>query len=304
MSNCFEYQDILDSLFEGVYCVDTNREIVFWNKGAERITGYSAKEVRGSGCGDNILVHTDEFGQQLCKTGCPLFSSINRGEPHSEENIFLHHKEGHRVPVRVSVSTIKDDDGQIIGAIEIFKDNVAKVHDDDYIEDLKKAALLDHLTGLPNRRYIEMKLSSAFDEMKRHTTSFGVLLIDIDHFKGVNDNFGHNLGDRVLQMVSRTLENNVRSYNLVGRWGGEEFLAIINHVKEEQLQIVAAKLRALVKNSFLDHEGQQVRVTVTIGSTMAKSSDAIDSLLARADVYLYQGKNQSRDCVVLEGEII
>lgn len=300
MTDCFKFKNILDNLHEGVYCVDLNRKIRFWNKGAERITGYTAAQVTGSGCGDNILVHIDAGGKKLCHSACPLSATIKSGQTHCDELIYLHHADGHRVPVAVSVSTILDDEGQVIGAIEIFKDNITEVYDKNYIEDLKRAALLDHLTGLPNRRYLEVKLHSAFAEMQRHATAFGLLLLDLDHFKQVNDTFGHQVGDQVLQMVARTLQSNTRAYNLVSRWGGEEFLALINHIQEAELRLVAEKYRALVANSFLICGGQQVSVTATVGCTMARPDDTPETLLARADRLLYGGKRQGRNCLVCE----
>lgn len=291
----FELQDIFDSMYEGVYCVDTNRNIQFWNKGAERITGYTAPEVIGSSCRDNLLVHIDSFGRKLCETGCPLSSAINQGDRHCEELLYLHHKDGHRVPVAVSVSTLQNHEGQTIGAIEIFKDNINLAFGLDYIEDLKKAALFDHLTELPNRRYLEIKLHGAFEEFFRHSISFGVILIDIDHFKQINDTYGHAVGDRVLKMIAQTLGNNTRSYNLVSRWGGEEFLVLVNHVRAGQLQRIAEKYRTLIENSYLNSGKERISVTATIGGARAEPSDTIISLLARADRRLYAGKNAGRN---------
>ncbi len=298
------FREILDDLFEGVYFVDLNRTILFWNKGAERITGYSAQEVTGSSCADNILVHVDAASNNLCRSGCPLSRVIKSGRHHSESNVYLHHKDGYRVPVTVSVSPVRNERGKIVGAVEIFRDTVSTVYDEQYIEDLKKAALLDFLTGLPNRRYIDTKLLAAMEERRRHGTSFSVLFIDIDRFKVVNDTCGHYVGDRVIKMVARTLESNMRAYNTLGRWGGEEFVAIVSHVSGDNIRVLGRKLCSLVENSFIEHEGNIIRVTVTIGMTIARHDDTIQSLLDRADKALYHGKNSGRNCSVFEGEVI
>lgn len=298
------FKDILNELFEGVYYVDPDRRILFWNKGAERITGYAATEVAGSSCADNILVHMDEHGTNLCCCGCPLTEVMRHGGHHVEKDIYLHHKDGHRVPVSVSVSAMRDKNEKIVGAVEVFRPTVEKVYDEQYVEDLRKAALLDFLTGLPNRRYVEMKLRAAIEERRRHGTPFAVLFIDLDHFKGINDTYGHDVGDMVIKMVAKTLEGNMRAYNIVGRWGGEEFIAIVSHISLEGTSLLTRKLCSLVENSFLDREGNRIRVTATIGAAFAAQDDTIKSVLKRADKALYMGKTEGRNCSVVEEEVM
>ncbi len=298
MESHIVYKELLDALYEGVYFVDKNRVIKYWNKGAERITGFRPSEVLNSSCKDNILVHIDSSGVELCKERCPLVVAIETNVEHREDAIYLHHKDGQRVPVRVSVSTIRDSSGKPLGAVEIFTENFARSYDRDFIEALKKAALLDPLTNLPNRRYIGMKLVSSFEEMKRHNITFGILFVDIDLFKTVNDMYGHAVGDRVLKMVGNTLEGNMRVSDLAGRWGGEEFIVVVQHVDKEQLINIAHKLKTLVEHSFLEAAGRTVKVTVTIGVAFAEPGDTLDSIQQRADKNLYEGKSRGRNCVV------
>jgi PAS domain S-box-containing protein len=113
---------ILDNLFDGVYFVDVDRRITYWNKAAERISGYSKPEVIGTSCTGNILRHIDSSGCELCLNGCPLAETIESGKSH-ESRIFLHHKLGYRVPISVRTSPVRDEQGKIIGAVEIFNDN-------------------------------------------------------------------------------------------------------------------------------------------------------------------------------------
>ncbi|MDA8432630.1 MAG: sensor domain-containing diguanylate cyclase [Nitrospiraceae bacterium] len=299
-----KFRELLDGLFEGVYYVDLHRRVRFWSKGAERITGYSAREVVGSKCSDNILVHVDGSGKNLCCSACPLIETMRSGGHHQAADIFLHHKDGHRVPVSVSVSKIRDARGNPAGAVEIFRKTVEDSFSAEYVAGLRKAAMIDFLTGLPNRRHIEEKLAASIELLKRHGTSFAVFFIDLDHFKKINDTYGHAMGDRVIKMVAGTLKANTRAYNLVGRWGGEEFVAIVNHTSGENARLFAGKLCALVGNSFLNHEGKLIRVTVTLGAALAEKGDTLQSLLGRADRALYEGKRSGRNCVVFEGKIV
>lgn len=249
---------------------------------------------------DNILVHNDERGNELCRGNCPLILTITEGRIHGEDNIYLHHKDGRCVPVSAGVSPIRDRDGRVIGIIEVFEKNTAKGADACFIDDLRKAALLDPLTNLPNRRYIEMKIASSSEGLKRHGIPFGILFADIDLFKAINDTYGHDIGDRVLRMVAGTLENNVRAYDAVGRWGGEEFIAVINHTDEEQLKATAEKLRSLVEESFLSAGDTSISVTVTIGVALARPDDTMESIIKRADRALYKGKSHGRNRVIME----
>ena len=109
------YRKILDNLFDGVYFVDRDRVITYWNKGAEKITGYDAGQVMGRSCRDNILNHVTANGVQLCLTNCPLASTMEDGKQREAE-VYLHHADGHRLPVTVRASPIYDEQGNIIGA--------------------------------------------------------------------------------------------------------------------------------------------------------------------------------------------
>jgi diguanylate cyclase (GGDEF)-like protein len=244
-------------------------------------------------------VHIDEAGNKLCLDDCPLLDSILTGRDHLLEGISLHHKKGHRVPIFVSVSPIKNKAGRILGAIEVFQSDSQTIWDKQYTKGLRKMALLDTLTGIPNRRFLEMKLDAAQEEKKRHNIPFGVLFIDVDKFKRVNDTHGHQTGDAVLKMIARTMEINMRAYNTVGRWGGEEFLCIVNHIDSKGLVIVAEKLRNLIENSFIQVKNDMLHVSVTIGAAFAKKGEPTNRLLKRADEAMYYGKKAGRNRTVL-----
>ncbi|MDO8140953.1 MAG: GGDEF domain-containing protein [Candidatus Brocadiales bacterium] len=279
---------ILENLYDGVYFVDCDRRILYWNKGAENISGYNRSEVIGKRCADNIR-HVNEHGIQLCTTECPLAKTVVDSVPR-EQNLYIRHKKGHRVPVLTRTSTLQDSLGQVIGAVEIFSDN-SPVHSiTQRIKELEKMVLLDPLTELANRRYIESNIQSKLDEMRRYGRPFGILFMDIDRFKIVNDTYGHDIGDKVLIMVANTFVKNVRASDIVGRWGGEEFLAIIPNINEEQLYFTANKLRVLVEQSGFSLDSGIVQVTVSIGATIAQPKDTAETLLERADKLLYYSK--------------
>lgn len=292
------FKELLDNLYDGVFFVDINRTITFWNKAAEKITGYSGDEVIGKECFDNILVYVDEKGNALCNANCPLMASFNDGSGR-EINAFLRHKDGHRLPVLIKVNSIKDAQGQVLGGIESFNDNSPLVSIRERAAELERMALIDPLTGVGNRRYANMSLSNKLSELKRYNWTFGVLFIDIDHFKNVNDSYGHATGDEVLKMVAQTLLSNMRSFDSIFRWGGEEFMVIIANINSLKLRNSAERLRIMVQNAAYNMAKEHIKVTVSIGGTMALEQDSDQSLLSRIDNFMYQCKLKGRNqCLV------
>jgi PAS domain S-box-containing protein len=196
------YKDLLDHMTEGVYFVDRERRILYWNEGATRLTGYKAEELVGRCCQDDILCHVDAKGHNLCQNGCPLTASISDGHVH-EANVFLRHKQGGRVPVCVRVQPMRGADGSILGAVESFSENSAFHEAQRKIEAMERLAFLDHLTQLPNRRFLDMSLRTALSEYAVHKDTFGLLLFDLDRFKQINDLFGHTGGDAARRWPGR-----------------------------------------------------------------------------------------------------
>jgi len=282
------YKNLLDNLYDGVYFVDRNLRITYWNKGAERISGFSSSEVVGTRC-TYTLMAIDEHGRSLCGELCPLAKTLADGIPRDME-VYIHHRDGYRVPVLVRVAPILDAQGHIIGGVEIFSDNSSKVAALRRVRELEEVAYIDLLTGLANRRYAEISLRARLDEMPRYGWTFGILLSDVDHFRRINDRYGREGGNKVLQMVSQTLLKNTRSFDLVGRWGRQEFICIIVSVDKGQLHSIAERFRMLVEQSSLPVGSDVVRVTTSIGATLARPDDTAATLLARADKLMYQSK--------------
>ncbi len=289
---------LLEQINDGIYFVDRNRVITYWNKAAEMITGFSASEVIGRSCSDNILNHVDGDGLQLCLHGCPLEKSISDTK-NRETKVYLHHKEGHRIPVLVRTSPYVDEEGECLGGIELFTDISNISSEKERIEELEKLAMIDSLTEVANRYYISQQLESSFEELKRYQMPFGILFFDIDHFKIFNDTYGHDIGDKVLKLVSRTVQRNLRPFDLFGRWGGEEFIGIIRNVNDDELKQVAERFRVLIEKSFIHHEGNQLEVTVSVGATMGRVDDTPATIQKRADSLMYQSKDTGRNVVTI-----
>ncbi len=229
---------------------------------------------------------------------CPLAATIADEKPREAE-IYMHHKDGHRIPVSVRVSTLTVRDGNLLGGIELFTDISNQAASELRVKELEKLALLDNLTQLANRNYIEKEVQSRFDEKKRFNVPFGILFIDIDHFKKFNDTYGHDVGDDVLKFVANIFVANARPFDLFGRWGGEEFIGIIRNINGQDLELLGNRLRSLVENSYIIHENEKLSVTISIGATLVNENDTIDTLIKRADTLLYKSKAAGRNCLTM-----
>lgn len=288
----------LNDLFDGVYIVDTDRKILFWNESAEKITGYSATEVLGKSCSDNLLRHVTTLGTPLCENGCPLNETIADGVSRSID-VYLHHKLGHRVPVQVRSSPIHDQNGVICGAVEIFTDNSRHENMFRKFKDMQRSLYQDVLTGIGNRKFADIRMAELMGAFIRQKQVFGVLFVDIDLFKHVNDRYGHGIGDKVIKLVAQNLQHGLRPTDLACRFGGEEFLCLLPNVDREDMQRVAERLRLLVECSWLDTDMGKILVTVSIGGALVRKGDNELCLVDRADRCMYMAKQNGRNSVVI-----
>ena len=290
---------VLDHLYDGVYFVDQSRCITYWNQGAENLTGYTAEEVLGKHCARNLLRHVDAQGTCLCEDKCPLTSALTGNEV-GEETVYLRHKAGHRLSVVMRCIGIRDENGVVIGAAEVFRGLGHDEVSERKLRELEKMALVDPLTGVANRRHVEVMLTQRLSELERYGWPFGLLFMDLDGFKNINDQYGHDMGDKVLRLVALSLHNSLRPFDFLGRWGGDEFIAIVVNVTQEQLIEISERARALVDQSNLHTDHGPVHITLSIGSTMAKHSESWRDLVQRADLLMYQSKTAGRNRVSIQ----
>ena len=166
-------------------------------------------------------------------------------------------------------------------------------------QSLENMALTDALTGLLNRHAMNKCLQAEWNRMQREAIPFGLLMLDIDHFKGVNDTFGHAAGDRVLLEMGRQIKGMTRSYDACCRWGGEEFLVLLPNADREGVDSVDRKLRAALQHNPVVHEdAPPIAVTFSAGAHLARLGETLDASLKQADDALYQAKRQGRNGLV------
>ena len=294
------YKKIIDNLSDGVYFIDRNYIITFWNKGAERMAGYSAEQVIGCTCSNNPLDFLTADGNVFCSRDCPLTEVMQDGEEREAE-VFLRHARGYRIPVILRAAPIQNDDGEIVGVVVSFnKNNRLAIDTRREMRELQWESITDPLTGTGNRKYVEGRLSAVIAEFENNARSAGLLFMDADHFKRVNDLYGHMAGDDVLRMIARTLLYTLRTTDTVGRWGGEEFVTILYDVSDREiLRATAEKLRTQVEHSRLNLNGSPLSVTISIGGTLLQPGDTSASFIKRADALMYESKQTGRNRVTI-----
>ena len=181
---------------------------------------------------------------------------------------------------------------------------IQKIRKDLQIESLlakvTTESITDPLTSMYNRRYFFKRLEEEIEKKKRGGDSFGILAMDIDFFKRVNDTYGHQSGDEILKLVSASIKNSLRSIDIVARYGGEEFFAILPKSSYESLSIVAERIRADVEKRLLKFNNQEIRVTLSIGVALSNNVLEAEEIIKRADGALYVAKDTGRNRVVLD----
>ena len=296
-------KDILDNLFDGVYCVNRDRIITYWSASTAQLTGFSAEEVVGRSCHENRVMYLDNWGHSLCEAGmCPAMKTMRDGILR-ELAVSYHHKDGYLAPALARILPLHDKKGRVTGAVEIFQDVTPVVREKEKAKELEDLALNDPLTRVANRNCGQARLEAKLNEFKRYGWPFGILFCDVDKFKRVNDEYGHHVGDMVLKAVAKTLSGNLRASDIVCRWGGDEFLVILPSIDLQSLSQIAEKVLRIIEKSRVtigSGEDQQiVRVTSSIGGTVARPDDSVESLLKRADSLMYASKRSGANRAAL-----
>jgi diguanylate cyclase (GGDEF)-like protein len=173
----------------------------------------------------------------------------------------------------------------------------------EILERFRIDSKMDYLTKIANRRAFETRLAEEFERMKRYKSVFTLIMVDIDHFKKVNDVYGHSAGDQILRLVAQVLEDETRFNDFVSRYGGEEFVVLLPESKGDQGRYVAEKIRRAVENASFMHVDEKIKVTVSAGvGEVVAESDTPETFVDRVDAALYQAKKNGRNRVEMAAD--
>lgn len=167
------------------------------------------------------------------------------------------------------------------------------------LDNAKEKALYDGLTGVYNRASFNDRIKIEVEKARRTGRSLFVIMLDLDHFKRINDNYGHQTGDMVLKIFASQTKKVIRNIDFIGRYGGEEFVVLLPEIKLELALEIAERIRKKIENTKLIYNKKTFKVTVSVGMTAYKEGDTPESLIERADQALYQAKNSGRNKVVV-----
>ena len=305
VSSCHVPAELLDSIEVGIAVIDRNFNVQVWNKFLENHSAKKANAIIGT----SLFSHFPEIEEKWLRTKVdPVFNLNSPVFIIWEQRPYLLKFDCNR-PVtcaaefmyqNVTIFPIVDKSGRVerfcMLVYDVTEQALGKLGMEHLNEELKTASRVDGLTGLFNRRYWQER----FDEMHklcvRRDKPSTALMLDIDHFKRINDTYGHQAGDKVIKMLAALIKRCVRETDLAGRYGGEEFAIILNDSTVNDAKAVAERIRQLAQRLVVEHEGESISFTVSLG--LAQFSPDFKGAMAWlecADQALYEAKENGRN---------
>ena len=275
------YLCLMDNLDDAVFFVDGEGKVVYWNRSAEELTGRIAEDVVGRLCSQTPLLHISSDGTCDGPEASPASLVLKDGRRH-EADVFFRHRQGHLVPAHVCVVPFRNSQGQLAGVVEIMSDNSDRIANDAKVKTLRANSLLDPLTETASRRHLEIRMQAKLEESKRYGWAFGLVAASIDNFDIIQEAHPRETTDRLIQMAAKTFANTLRTYDVMGRWEEDRFLAVVPIKLREDLEIVGERVRALVEKSHVTADSRMLGVTLSIGVTAANENDTVEALAERA----------------------
>ena len=297
--------ELINAIDVGVVVVDSDFCVEVWNQFMENHASIKPADI----VGQSLFSHFPEIDEGwLRQKSVPIFNLRSPVFIIWEQRQYLF-KFGANRPVtcgahhmyqNVTMFPIIGDNGEVsrfcIMVYDVTDQALSKLGMSRLNDELKVASRIDGLTGLFNRRYWQERFEQAYKLARRREKPSTALMLDIDHFKKVNDTYGHQAGDSVIQSLAHLIKRCVRETDLAGRYGGEEFAVILTDSAVDNAVTVAERLRRLAEHSQVEHEGQIIKFNISVG--LAEFSPLCDSpmeWLERADQALYQAKQTGRN---------
>jgi diguanylate cyclase (GGDEF)-like protein/PAS domain S-box-containing protein len=289
---------VITDLAEGLIVLDEHGQVLMMNPKAEQLLGFSENQLKGQSLHETVHRVTTESQTASHGETCPILQCLQTTQPVEVDDDQFTHRNGHRFPVSYVASPFFFNE-KPQGIVVAFQDITERKRIEAQLTSL---ATRDQLTTLFNRREIEKILEASFGESAQNGTPTIVVMLDVDHFKRINDSHGHPVGDRVLHELGIALAKAVDGVGHVGRYGGEEFLAVVTDLEPEQALTWAEQTRLAVEALSIPirDSDEPLHFTASIGVAVRNEADESPSqLVTRADQALYQAKTAGRNRVCL-----
>lgn len=297
--------ELLNSIEVGVVILDRTFEVKVWNKFMENHGGMRSVDIVGK----SLFSQFSEIDEQWLRTKVdPVFNLKSPVFIIWEQRPYLF-KFGCNRPVtcaadhmyqNVTMFPIVDKAGHVdqfcMLVYDVTEQALGKLGMEHLNEELKTASRVDGLTGLYNRRYWQERFDEVFKLSKRRGKPSTAMMLDIDHFKRINDTYGHQAGDKVIKMLAALIKRCIRETDLAGRYGGEEFAIILTDSALDNAKVVAERIRQFAQRLEVEHEGKTIRFTISLGLAEFDSNiKGAMGWLELADQALYEAKQNGRN---------
>ena len=314
LNNEEKFRSFISLSNDGMALVNEKGQVIEWNGSLSRITGISMEKVYGEAIWDIMSwgkIRIDDKAIELEVLKKFIHYSLSRGlniDNAKENQCQITHTDGHIVHLQYSLFTIRLDNGFRLGMV--IRDNTASVNDRIYIasqheklnqayQEMEKLARIDPLTQISNRRDVVIRLDYEMTRYERHHHPFSLSIMDIDDFKNFNDTYGHDMGDYVLTEIAKLMKETIRAQDILGRWGGEEFILVFPETNSSGGKIIAERIRLGIERHRFSFKGEDVSVNITGGLAEYNPGEELEVTVKRADEALYRGKNSGKNCIVI-----
>ena len=276
---------ILESTVEGIYGVDHHGQITFVNPAVCKLLGYSEKNLIGKNSQELFYLKNDN------NNSCRVHDDMKHGEVHHSSDAIFYTKSGRSFVAEYTISPMHKN-GKIEGSVVVFRDITERK---EIERTLEKMATTDRLTGIYNRLKFDELIQNELAKSRRYLDELSLAIFDIDHFKNINDQYGHAIGDSVLKEVSEIVTHVLRETDVFARWGGEEFVILSSNTSLQGMCQLAEKVRKTIAL----HQFKIIKsITVSIGVGQFEHEESEQYFFARVDKALYQAKQYGRNCVI------
>jgi len=284
------YRLLAENAWEVIWTASPHGTIDYISPSVERVRGFTPAEAMSMSIEQT---HPPASAAIVIDFYRRLFAAIEAG---AELPVFRGEHEYYRKDGSIMVGEVQvipqlDDDGRVVEILGVTRDISERK---EFEAELKRLAVYDPVTGVWNRRHGEDLMAADLEQARGSSQRLTVLMLDVDHFKSVNDTHGHQAGDRVLGDISHRVLDTVNGTDIVARWGGEEFVIMLRDCGLDEAMAIAEKIRTQIANTPFRHVGT---VTVSIGAAEVDPDEGLEPWLARADAALYEAKRSGRNAV-------